>query len=91
MLALDREEFGLMAASPIFFPCLLRAFYMCVTGNKSIPAMLVVAILYQPFLTINCGLMEWIFRFLFIPPDNIASQAKIVPNLEGIVSLRLSK
>ena len=49
MLALDREEFGLIAASPIFFPCLLRAFYMCVTGNKSIPAMLVVATSYQPF------------------------------------------
>ena len=82
MLALDREEFGLIAASPIFFSCLLRAFYMCVTGNKSIPAMLVVAILYQPFLTINYGLMEWIFRFLFIPSDNIAFQAKIVPNFE---------
>ena len=81
MLALDREEFGLIAALPIFSPCLLRAFYMCVTGNRSIPAMLVVATSYQPFLTINCGLMEWTFRFLFIPPDNIEFQAKIVPNL----------
>ena len=34
--------------------------------------------------------MEWTFRFLFIPPDNIAFQAKIVSNLERIVSLSLS-